>query len=161
MLAASVVIIRDGSSEPINPPTRYWPDITLITPDIINYWFLLSPTKHIIYLQRYLATLCGNSQIPLKCCPMFPQFLHIFHIQISTYVIKIRYLDIQNVKPTSPIFCLGMTSMEKNCIFKDTVSIMGGRVGKNSNLKVGTQFSREGGGLKNKKVFLILKVRIY
>ena len=56
---------------------------------------------------------------------------------------------------------LGMTSMEKNCIFKDTVSIMGGRVGKNPNLKVGTQFSREGGGLKNKKVFLILKVRIY
>lgn len=48
MLAASVVIIRDGSSEPINPPTGYWPDITLITPDIINYWFLLSPTKHFI-----------------------------------------------------------------------------------------------------------------
>ena len=50
-LAASVVIIRDGSSEPINPPTGYWPDITLITPDIINYWFLLSPTKHIIYFK--------------------------------------------------------------------------------------------------------------
>ena len=51
LLAANVVIIRDGSSEPINPPPRYWPDITLITPDIINYWFLLSPPRHIIYLK--------------------------------------------------------------------------------------------------------------
>ena len=54
-----------------------------------------------------------------------------------------------------------MTSMEKNCIFKDTVSIMGGRVGKNPNLEIRTHFSREGGGLKNKMFFLILKVKIY
>ena len=44
--------------------------------------------------------------------------------------------------------------MEKNCIFKDTVSIMGGRVGKNPNLEIRTHFSREGGGLKKEKGFL-------
>ena len=43
--------------------------------------------------------------------------------------------------------------MEKNCIFKDTVSIMGGRVGKNPKLEIGTFFSREGGGLEKEKVF--------
>ena len=44
--------------------------------------------------------------------------------------------------------------MEKNCIFKDPVSIMGGRVDKNPNLEIGTHISREGGGLKKEKVFL-------
>ena len=46
-----------------------------------------------------------------------------------------------------------MTSIEKNCIFKDTVSIMGGRVGKNPNLEIGTHISREWGGLKKEKGF--------
>ena len=40
----------------------------------------------------------------------------------------------------------------KNCIFKDIVSIMGGRVSKNPNLEIRTHFSREGEGKKN--VFL-------
>ena len=47
-----------------------------------------------------------------------------------------------------------MTSMEKNCIFKDTVSIMGRRVGTNPKLKIRTHFSREGGRLKTQNVFL-------
>ena len=49
---------------------------------------------------------------------------------------------------------LGTPSLEKNCIFKDSVRIMGGRVGENPNLlssyNLGHIFQGRG-GLKNPK----------